>query len=186
MADFVLIARRELNPAEYKLFRFHFLLGAECPLCCQKLGLTRGNFFHMVYRVEQKLGKVFATLMPYPLYPLDEYYGGNTRMVDIRPFPIPEPVQLNGIPLRPPLAAPASRGPVPVPRGPKRAPAIPLALAADAIPGYIRGLFGKGRTLRWIAEDLELQNVPAPPGKEQWTGRDVRDILLNAPLRRAA
>jgi hypothetical protein len=192
MADFVLIARRELDPAEYKVFRLHFLLGAECPLCCQKLGLSRGNFFHATYRIQQKLGRVFATLTPFRLYPVDEYFGGNTRRVDRRPLPAPIERYVNGQPLRPPLAAPAPRGPVPVPCAPKPAPAaVPLALAAGDVPAYVRGLFGKkGRTLRTIARDLTGRNVPAPNGTAQWSERDVRGILLTAPsgprLRKAA
>jgi hypothetical protein len=31
-------------------------------LCCRQLGTDRGNFFHAVYRIEQKLGRVFAEL----------------------------------------------------------------------------------------------------------------------------
>ena len=38
--------------------------------------MDRGNFFHEVYRIEHRLGRVFATLQPYPLYPLTEYFGG--------------------------------------------------------------------------------------------------------------
>jgi hypothetical protein len=32
-----------------------------------------------VYRIQQKLGKVFRELQPYALYPLDEYFGGTIR-----------------------------------------------------------------------------------------------------------
>jgi hypothetical protein len=36
--------------------------------------MERGDFFHAVYRIERKLGKIFADLEPYPLYPLPEYF----------------------------------------------------------------------------------------------------------------
>lgn len=80
MADFCLLSKRTLNEEEYRLFRYHFLLGAGWRLCCRFLNLDRGNFFHTVYRIEQKLGRAFRETEPYGLYPVDEYFGGrNTR-----------------------------------------------------------------------------------------------------------
>ena len=75
-ADFCLVSQRHLNTAEYQIFKYHFLLGADWRLCCRQLKMERGNFFHLVYRIERKLGKVFATLQPYPLYPVNEYFAG--------------------------------------------------------------------------------------------------------------
>jgi len=79
IADFCLVSRRYLDDAEYKLFKFHFLLGADWKLCCRQLKMDRGVFFHSIYRIQQKLGRVFRELRPYALYPLDEYFGGATR-----------------------------------------------------------------------------------------------------------
>lgn len=79
MADFCLVSRRLLNDIEHQVFRFHFLLGADWKLCCHRLRLNRGYFFHLVYRVQNKLGKGFAELEPYALYPLDEYFSGTIR-----------------------------------------------------------------------------------------------------------
>lgn len=79
LADFCLVSRRSLTEAEYRLFRYHFLLGADWRLCCRRLNLDRGTFFHAIYRIQQKLGKVFRELEPYPLYPLGEYYHGPSR-----------------------------------------------------------------------------------------------------------
>jgi hypothetical protein len=76
MADFCLIARRTLDPWEHTIFRIHFLLGADWRLCCRQLKVERGEFFHLIYRIERRLGRVFAELEPYPLFPLDEYFGG--------------------------------------------------------------------------------------------------------------
>ena len=75
MADFCLLSRRALTPFEYDVFRFHFLLGGDWRLCCRRLNTDRGNFFHTVYRIEQKLGRVYRELRPYALFPLDEYFG---------------------------------------------------------------------------------------------------------------
>jgi len=79
VADFCLVSRRTLTDFEYAVFRSHFLLGADWKLCCQKMKIDRGTFFHAVYRIQQKLGRVFRELEPYSLYPLDEYFGGTVR-----------------------------------------------------------------------------------------------------------
>jgi hypothetical protein len=73
-ADFCLIARRVLSERQQKVFRFHFLLGADWRLCCPKLAVDRGTFFHDVYRIESKLGRAFAEVRPYALFPTDEYF----------------------------------------------------------------------------------------------------------------
>lgn len=80
IADFSLIARRTLTDFEYRLFRFHFLLGADWNLCARQLKVDRGNFYHAVYRIEQKLGRTFRELEPYALFPLDEYFNGPSRI----------------------------------------------------------------------------------------------------------
>ena len=79
VADFCLIAKRTLTESEHQLFRFHFLLGADWRLCCRRLEMDRGLFFHAVYRIQQKLGLVFRELQPYALFPLDEYFGGKIQ-----------------------------------------------------------------------------------------------------------
>jgi len=68
------VTRRALNDAEYRIFRFHYLLGADWKMCCRRLEMDRGSFFHEIYRLEQRLGRIFADLEPFPLYPLDEYF----------------------------------------------------------------------------------------------------------------
>jgi hypothetical protein len=76
IADFCLVSRRTLDEFDYRLFRYHFLLGADWKLCCRQMKIDRGTFFHAVYRIEQILGRTFRELEPYGLYPLDEYFGG--------------------------------------------------------------------------------------------------------------
>ena len=80
IADFCLLARRALTPEEHRLFRYHFILGADWKLCARKLGLDRGNTFHAIYRIEQKLGRLFREVQPYPLFPLDDYFYGPSRL----------------------------------------------------------------------------------------------------------
>jgi hypothetical protein len=79
MADFCLVSRRVLDEEDHRLFRFYFLLGADWKLCARRLKMDRGNFFHAIYRIERTLGRTFSEIQPYPLYPLDEYFGGTFR-----------------------------------------------------------------------------------------------------------
>ena len=98
MADFYLVSRRSLSESEYKIFKYHFLLGADWRLCCRKLKVTRGNFFHAVYQIQQKLGRVYRELQPYSLYPVREYFHGAPQLVSARPTVVKKVV-----PLTPPL-----------------------------------------------------------------------------------
>jgi hypothetical protein len=98
-ADFYLVSKRSLDESEFRIFRFHFLLGADWHLCCRKLGMDRGSFFHAVYRIERKLGRVFKELKPYSLFPLDEYFHGTTHAME--PRPKVEPIRPAA--LRPPV-----------------------------------------------------------------------------------
>lgn len=102
IADFTLVSRRSLTAGEYTIFKYHFLLGADWSLCCRKLKMERGNFFHAVYRIQQKLGKVYRELEPYALYPLDEYFGSSRLLEPVPPTPMP-PSESNVIPFRLPL-----------------------------------------------------------------------------------
>lgn len=83
VADFSLLSRRSLDEDEYRIFKFHFLLGADWKLCCRRLNLDRGAFFHAVYRIQNKLGRVFAETEPYALYPLQDYF--HRHMVGVQP-----------------------------------------------------------------------------------------------------
>jgi hypothetical protein len=84
MADFCMVTRRALGEDEYKMFRYVYLLGADWRLCCSRLKLDRGTFFHSVYRMQERLGRYYAELEPFPLYPLDEYFGGTIRKEAVR------------------------------------------------------------------------------------------------------
>ena len=78
IADFSLVSKRSLTAPEHQVFKYHFLMGGDWKLCCRRLKIDKGTFFHMVYRIEQHLGKVFRELQPYALFPLDEYFNGGT------------------------------------------------------------------------------------------------------------
>jgi len=105
-ADFILIAKRVLDKEEYRIFNYHFLLGADWKLCCMRLKLDRGLFFHSIYRIQQILGKTFRELEPYALYPLDEYFNGSAHGQD--------PNQLRARPKVVPIAKPGCGMKVPL------------------------------------------------------------------------
>jgi hypothetical protein len=79
VADFCIVSRRTLSLREHRIFRYHYLLGADWKLCCQRLNMDRGSFFHEIYRIEQKLGRTFRELEPHALFPVDEYFNGTGR-----------------------------------------------------------------------------------------------------------
>jgi hypothetical protein len=79
IADFCLVSRRALSEREHRIFKYHYLLGADWKICCRKLKMERGEFFHEVYRIEQRLGRTFRELEPHALFPLDEYFNSTGR-----------------------------------------------------------------------------------------------------------
>ena len=92
IADFLGLTKRTLDEDEHRIFRMHYLLGASWRMCCERLGIDKGQFFHMIYRIEQKVGRVLKETQPYALYPIDEYYSGVkvehkavVRMIDRKP-----------------------------------------------------------------------------------------------------
>ncbi|HTB10958.1 MAG TPA: hypothetical protein VK752_05280 [Bryobacteraceae bacterium] len=102
IADFTLVSKRVLSEFEGRLFRYHFLLGADWKLCARQLRIDRGTFFHAVYRIQQKLGRVFRELEPYALYPLDEYFHGPSKIHGSSQQPVASSQKKRG-PLRPPV-----------------------------------------------------------------------------------
>jgi hypothetical protein len=100
IADFCLVSRRALTEADYQIFKFHFLLGADWRLCTRRLNIDRGSFFHSVYRIEEKLGRTYRELEPYGLFPLDEYFRGTYWRVEQPPR---RPPASQSVALRPPV-----------------------------------------------------------------------------------
>ncbi len=106
IADFCLVSKNALTSLEYDIFRFHYLLGADWKLCSWRLQLDRGTFFHLIYKIEQKLGRVFRELQPHSLFPLDEYFGGTMRNDRPAVALIPKPPSPHV--LRPPIGLSAA------------------------------------------------------------------------------
>lgn len=88
MADFELVARRSLSPGAHQLFRFHYILGASAAMCARRLRVTRSAIRYALERIEMGLGKAFASLQPYPLYPLSDYFN-KRRAEPVKACPLP-------------------------------------------------------------------------------------------------
>jgi hypothetical protein len=85
-ADFALVAHRILVPEDHDLFRLHFLGRADWRACCCSLHIDRGTFFHRVYTITERLGRTFAELRPYPLYPVSTYFAGVVQSSEALPL----------------------------------------------------------------------------------------------------
>jgi len=79
IADFEITALKALTPSQKKLFILHFLLGNEYRTCCEATGLTSGQFFHEIYRIQQCAAIALKSARPYPLWPVREYFAGVIR-----------------------------------------------------------------------------------------------------------
>lgn len=76
IADFEAISRRTLDAEEQELLRLYFLQGLNWKTCAVRMNSNRGAIFHMVYCIEEKLGRAFRETEPYGLFPIDEYFSG--------------------------------------------------------------------------------------------------------------
>jgi hypothetical protein len=70
--DFAGVIERVLPPAERLLWRLHCEEGRPWFECGPRLGMNRGNFFHALYRMQERLGR---GLLEAGLYPLAKYFG---------------------------------------------------------------------------------------------------------------
>ena len=68
-ADFLNLVRRA-GLFEKAMVKMYHLDGSDWRACCIKFRMDKGQFFHSVYRVEQKIGRLAAELRPYPLIDL--------------------------------------------------------------------------------------------------------------------
>jgi hypothetical protein len=75
-ADFCLVAKRSLDKLDYAIFEMHFVGECDWRYCAQRLQIDRSTFFYRCYQIQAHLGRVFGELQPYPLYPLEDYFGG--------------------------------------------------------------------------------------------------------------
>jgi hypothetical protein len=145
------------------------------------LGMNKGAVFHVVYRVEHKLGKVFRELQPYALWPVDEYFQGNTRRVAVGPCLIPDTPRPGNGPLRPPLAPrPVGPAPAPLARVKVLGPVLVVPLDIADVPAQVRAWWAVGVSPRVIAARLNSWKVPPTRGGK-WYRSSIWELLLDAP-----
>jgi hypothetical protein len=181
ISDAFIIARRTLSALEFDIYKRHFLKGETWTAFP---ALSRGNFFHACYRIEQKLGERFVNLKPYPLFPLDAYMSSDhalNRQADVRPCAVPAPRYPNGIPLVPPMQP----APVVVKVAPSVPPKAVLVMPAPAVPEEqpstewrIRHWLKDGLSFASITARLDKAGIPAPGGADRWATSAVKRILL--------
>jgi hypothetical protein len=84
-ADFYLMCRRTLTPAEWTIFKFRYLLGADTALCARRLATTVQALSVRCYHIEVKLGYAFRDTVPFGLWPLDQYFSDTVRGEKVAP-----------------------------------------------------------------------------------------------------
>jgi hypothetical protein len=102
IADFIGIARRALNPLQFQVFRFAFVLAADSALLMRRYGMSKMVCDALLSTIRQRVGRACAQTKPYGLYPLDEYFG---TVVDNERGPV-RAITPPHVKLRPALRAP--------------------------------------------------------------------------------
>lgn len=108
VADFLKLIANTLNQEEHTVFKYRFLLGADWRLCARKLDMDRGTFFYLVYKAQVKLGRAFAEVEPYALYPIREYFHSAPLKQPAKALPGIEETRV--VPIRPPVLKRARSG----------------------------------------------------------------------------
>jgi hypothetical protein len=85
--DFELAAARVLEPQELDVFRLHFLGRGDWHVCCRRLKVDRGRFYHSVYRAEAVLGR---ELLRRGIFPLWLYFDWGRQPIARAPFGVTE------------------------------------------------------------------------------------------------
>lgn len=78
VADFLSLSRKTLGKLDHSIFEMHFLKGGDWKFCVERLGVSKGQFFHRLYSLQESLGAVFHETHPYALHPVDLYFGSKS------------------------------------------------------------------------------------------------------------
>lgn len=87
VADFESISLKATRTdLQRNILQLHFLSGHDYKFCHAKAlkidpQLTCGQWWHELYMMQENIGFRLATVQPYRLFPLDEYFGINTTKV---------------------------------------------------------------------------------------------------------
>jgi hypothetical protein len=80
--DFELAAERNLRPLALRVFRARFVDRGDWRQCCAVLRISRGEFFHEVYWLEERLGR---ELLRRGIFPLYEYFNwGHEPIIPVK------------------------------------------------------------------------------------------------------
>lgn len=74
LSDFWIVGRKNLEDVDQQVFRWNVVRGFDDHVCCKVLKLTQVDLRNSVNRIEQRLGRVFHELEPYPLHPTRNYF----------------------------------------------------------------------------------------------------------------
>ncbi|TAL08415.1 MAG: hypothetical protein EPO02_13100 [Nitrospirae bacterium] len=75
-ADLQFLAKRTLVDAtDYQIWKQHHCNGDTSRQIMQRLPVYKSHYWHTIYRIEREIGRAAVELRPYPLYPIDSYYG---------------------------------------------------------------------------------------------------------------
>jgi hypothetical protein len=75
-ADFCLIAKRVLVPRDLKILVEHLLGDNPYRPVAAAVSLDKGNFFHRVYAIEERVGRAFLDAAPHSVWPVAAYFKG--------------------------------------------------------------------------------------------------------------
>jgi hypothetical protein len=70
-ADFLLTAERALDGPARRIFDLYFVREWPWRSCSARCGMDRGSFWHVVYRIENRMGRA---LVERGLWPITDYY----------------------------------------------------------------------------------------------------------------
>jgi hypothetical protein len=90
VADFAAVARHALGEGtlEHRVFKAHYLLGADCPLVCRQLGIDVDTFHAICDSIRYRLGRALRETEPFALHPVSEYFSSGYRH---EPSALPSP-----------------------------------------------------------------------------------------------
>ncbi|MCC7235585.1 MAG: hypothetical protein IT163_09800 [Bryobacterales bacterium] len=76
LADVQLLAMRALDGHELSktIYRLGCVEDRDYKVVSAKVGLSRGNYFHAVYRMKEVVGRAWLETKPHAVYPTDQYF----------------------------------------------------------------------------------------------------------------
>lgn len=75
-ADVHIIAMRALDGSDLRkaIYRLGCVEDRDWKIASVKVGLSRGNYFHELYRVKETVGRAWLETKPYGVFPIEDYF----------------------------------------------------------------------------------------------------------------